>query len=1262
METKRLLWLMGLIFAMVLMVQYFELPYGNVLSSLFSGSKVQLPKVGSPLSGDLSQNTKGIGYPAPFDGLNSTGAMSTGDIANKTQINETMGIGFEDGVISEGNQEVNDDSLESDEEGDPVDGSPLEDLVEPSQNSNTDKGLAPDKARESALGFSPTNIAPTSENIGSIVPATFISVLSSSPSPSPSTSPAIMGTNLTAPPVAFDPNSSSSLDKYPNSTVHNSGIPGPLQGDLAPSNGNSSITAVPAVKERSESPTPAVLSISNMNDILLQSRAASHSMHATFLRALNKLCILFMTIPECIVLNLDVKCRSYELMEQTLKVYIYREGERPIFHLPVLKGIYASEGWFMKQLKTNKHYVTKNPRNAHLFYLPFSSRMLEETLYVPGSHSRKNLVQHLKNYLDMIVSRYPFWNRTGGADHFLVACHDWAPAETEKYLASCIRALCNSDIKEGFKLGKDVSLPETNVRTIQNPLKEVGGNPASKRPILAFFAGKMHGYVRPILLQQWENKDPDMKIVRRLPKSKNNKIYSQHMKSSKYCICAKGYEVNSPRVVEAIFFECVPVIISDNFVPPFFEILDWESFAVFVQEKDIPNLKSILLSISERSDGAFSPKPHGIHSMVVKIDNIEVMKECQTKHFELRSGSVRSPVLSSGKVLFFGKSYSPAGDLSNSGISTYAYSGLARKNNSEVPTLVKGTDPGDQGKDGGTRGDMVPEKTGSLDVNNFESFSNQSSVENSKEVANVETSISSAALEKGTEGNKSSPRDTTTKDKSLSSKENASSDSARESSFISVSPLGMASLTNLDAKSVAPMMSADLNASAVPKAAMSVHTKDEKPGPRQSAATGSIGNSSWKEIPPTNKTSKVPILPVMSISKMTELLLKSQSSHASDPPELSSVVDQELQYAKSEIENAPIVKNDTRLYSPLYRNLSMFRRSYELMDNMLKVYIYKEGEKPIFHQSILEGIYACEGWFLKLLEANKQFVTEDPGQAHLFYLPFSSRLLQLTRYVRNSHSRDNLIQYMKNYVDMLTSKYPFWNRTGGADHFLAACHDWAPAETRGRMLNCIRALCNADIRTGFAIGKDVSIPTTYIRSLQDPIKDIGGGPPSQRPILAFFAGYMHGYVRPILLKYWGKDPDMKIFSRMPHVKGNMNYIQHMKSSRYCICARGFAVNSPRVVESIFYECVPVIISDNYVPPLFEVLNWESFAVFILEEDIPNLKNILLSISDENYLEMQKRVRKVQEHFLWHAKPAKYDLFHMILHSIWYNRVFRVNST
>lgn len=210
------------------------------------------------------------------------------------------------------------------------------------------------------------------------------------------------------------------------------------------------------------------------------------------------------------------------------------------------------------------------------------------------------------------------------------------------------------------------------------------------------------------------------------------------------------------------------------------------------------------------------------------------------------------------------------------------------------------------------------------------------------------------------------------------------------------------------------------------------------------------------------------------------------------------------------------------------------------------------------------------------------------------------------------------------------------------------------------MSNCIRALCNADMKDGFKLGKDVSLPETNVRATTNLLRDIGGNAPSQRPILAFFAGQMHGELRSILLQNWqNKDPDIKVFNKLPKSKNNRNYVRYMKTSKYCICAKGYEVNSPRVVEAIFFECVPVIISDNFVPPFFEILNWESFAVFVLEKDVPNLKNILLSITDGQYRVMQQRVKQVQQHFLWHVKPVKYDIFHMILHSIWYNRVLRV---
>ncbi|KAL5729079.1 hypothetical protein ACHQM5_002081 [Ranunculus cassubicifolius] len=423
---------------------------------------------------------------------------------------------------------------------------------------------------------------------------------------------------------------------------------------------------------------------------------------------------------------------------------------------------------------------------------------------------------------------------------------------------------------------------------------------------------------------------------------------------------------------------------------------------------------------------------------------------------------------------------------------------------------------------------------------------------------------------------------------------------------------------------------------------------------KASTKPGVLSNSSSRKHGTAKKEKGMP--PPTSISKMASLLRKSRVTSRAMRPRWSSARDQELLSAKSEIERAPVIKSDPELYPPLYRNISMFKRSYELMENTLKVYIYTEGDQPVFHQPLLKGIYSSEGWFMKLMEENKQFVVKDPTQAHMFYLPFSAYQLRLALYNPKKHR--SLAAYMKDYVDLIAKKYRFWNRTGGADHFLVACHDWAPQETIRFMGTCIRALCNSNVARSFQIGKDVSLPVTMVRFPDEPLRSLGGKPPLKRPFLAFFAGNMHGYLRPVLLEHWQNDADMRIFGPLPR-DSKPNYLQYMKSSKFCICARGYEVHTPRVIEAIFHDCVPVIISDNYVPPFFEILNWQAFSVFVMEKDVPDLKNILLGIPKKKYLEMQMRVRKVQKHFLWHKSPVKYDIFHMTLHSIWYNRVFQI---
>ncbi|XP_062202993.1 probable glycosyltransferase At5g03795 [Phragmites australis] len=374
-----------------------------------------------------------------------------------------------------------------------------------------------------------------------------------------------------------------------------------------------------------------------------------------------------------------------------------------------------------------------------------------------------------------------------------------------------------------------------------------------------------------------------------------------------------------------------------------------------------------------------------------------------------------------------------------------------------------------------------------------------------------------------------------------------------------------------------------------------------------------------------------------------------------------------LRYAKKEIRDAVPVVDDPDLYAPLFKNVSQFKRSYELMERILKVYIYQDGRRPIFHTPPLSGIYASEGWFMKLLKESRRFVAADASKAHLFYLPYSSQQLRRTLYVANSHNLRPLAVYLRNFVRGLANKYPFWNRTRGADHFLVACHDWGPYTTTSHgdlRRNTIKALCNADSSEGiFTLGKDVSLPETTIRAPKRPLRYVGGLPVSRRGILAFFAGNVHGRVRPVLLKHWGngQDDDMRVYELLPNrVSRRMSYIQHMKNSRFCLCPMGHEVNSPRIVEAFYYECVPVIIADNFVLPLSEVLDWSAFSVVVAEKDIPDLKRILQGISLRRYVVMHNCVKRLQRHFLWHARPiVKYDLFHMILHSIWLSRVNQV---
>ncbi|GMG98854.1 hypothetical protein Nepgr_000694 [Nepenthes gracilis] len=121
------------------------------------------------------------------------------------------------------------------------------------------------------------------------------------------------------------------------------------------------------------------------------------------------------------------------------------------------------------------------------------------------------------------------------------------------------------------------------------------GLPPSHRSILAFFGGRLHDRIRPALLVHWEERDNDVQVYQKLPVGVS---YEEMMKMSKYCSCPSGFEVASPRIVEAIYAGSVPVLIPQHYVLPFSDILDWDS-SVQGSVTEIPNLKKILMWIPQ---------------------------------------------------------------------------------------------------------------------------------------------------------------------------------------------------------------------------------------------------------------------------------------------------------------------------------------------------------------------------------------------------------------------------------------------------------------------------------------------------------------------------------------------------------------------------------------------------------------------------------------------------------------------------------------
>ncbi|CAL5377660.1 unnamed protein product [Camellia sinensis] len=311
------------------------------------------------------------------------------------------------------------------------------------------------------------------------------------------------------------------------------------------------------------------------------------------------------------------------------------------------------------------------------------------------------------------------------------------------------------------------------------------------------------------------------------------------------------------------------------------------------------------------------------------------------------------------------------------------------------------------------------------------------------------------------------------------------------------------------------------------------------------------------------------------------------------------------------------------VFTDVYHSSQVFGHNYEEMERNFKIYVYPDGDPKTYYQTPkkLKGKYASEGYFFQNIRESR-FRTDDPEQAHLFFIPISCQKMRGL-----GASYENMTTIVQNYVQSLILKYPYWNRTLGTDHFFVTCHDVGVRATEGVPLlvkNSIRVVCSPSYEIGFIPHKDVPLPQV----LQPFALPAGGNDTENRKMLGFWAGHRNSEIRAVLANEWENDTELDIQNnRITRGTGHLVYLQKFYTTKFCICPGGSQVNSDRIADSIHYGCVPVILSNYYDLPFNDILNWWKFSVILNEHDVYGLKYILKKIPESEFIRLHYNLVK-----------------------------------
>ncbi|MFS7907120.1 putative xylogalacturonan beta-1,3-xylosyltransferase [Helianthus anomalus] len=318
--------------------------------------------------------------------------------------------------------------------------------------------------------------------------------------------------------------------------------------------------------------------------------------------------------------------------------------------------------------------------------------------------------------------------------------------------------------------------------------------------------------------------------------------------------------------------------------------------------------------------------------------------------------------------------------------------------------------------------------------------------------------------------------------------------------------------------------------------------------------------------------------------------------------------------------------------------VSFLRRNHGSFNDM-KIYIYNIPSRYnldwLSNERCSNHLFASEVAIHKAL-MNSDVRTFDASDADFFFVPvYVSCNFSTNGFPAISHAR----ALLKSAVELISSELPYWNRSNGSDHVFVASHDHGACfhamEDKAVANGIPEFMKNSIILQTFAVKHShrcQDVEHVVIPPYVSPEKVRSTPVNGNRDIYAFFRGKMEVHpknvsgrfysrrVRTEILKKFGKNK--RFYLKRHRFDG---YYSEIARSVFCLCPRGWAPWSPRVVEAVALGCVPVIIADEIRLPLEAAVPWAEISVTVAEKDVGMLAGILNDVAKTNLTWIQRRL-------------------------------------